>query len=223
MQKLKISPRTTQVLKNFSSINPSIHVKPGKVLSTISAGKTIMARANVEEDFESEFAIYDISRFLAALSLFKEPELSIDSKHAVISEGGKKMNYVFSSPATVISAPDKNITLPSEDAVFKLTNDTMNDVNKVVSVLRLPHVVVTGDKGKITIGAADVANPTTDSFATEVGETNKKFSLVFKAENIKIMPADYDVAICARGISRFKAEDLTYFIAVEDKLSKFEG
>ena len=51
MQKLKISPRTTQVLKNFSSINPSIHVKPGKVLSTISAGKTIMARANVEEDF----------------------------------------------------------------------------------------------------------------------------------------------------------------------------
>jgi hypothetical protein len=223
MQKLKLSARTTQVLKNFSAINPSIHVKPGKVLSTISAGKTIMARADVEEEFESEFAIYDISRFLAALSLFKDPELTIDDKQAVISEGSKKMKYVFSDPKTVVSAPDKTISLPSEDAVFKLNNDVMTDVNKVVSVLRLPHVVVTGSNGKITIGAADVGNPTTDDFATEVGETNKDFSLVFKAENIKIMPADYDVAICARGISRFKAQDVTYFIAVEDKLSKFEG
>jgi len=223
MQKLKLSQRTVQILKNFSTINLSVHVKPGKTLSTISSGKTIMARASVEEEFQNEFAIYDISRFLAALSLFKDPELEIDNTHAVISEGLKKMKYVFSDPKAIMSAPDKNISLPSEDAVFKLTNDTMTDVNKVVSVLRLPHVVVTGERGKISIGAADVSNPTTDNFASEVGETNKSFSLVFKAENIKIMPMDYDVTICARGISRFKAKDVTYFIAVEDKLSKFGG
>lgn len=223
MQKLKLSNRTIQVLKNFSAINPSLRVKPGNTISTISTGKTIMAKATVAEEFDTEFAIYDISRFLSALSLFKEPELTIEKTHTVISEGSKKMKYVFAELDVVQAAPDKNINLPSEDAVFKLTNDTMNDVNKVVSVLRLPHVVVSGENGKIKIGAADVANPTTDNFASEVGETNKNFSLVFKAENIKIMPADYDVAICARGISRFKAEDVTYFIAVEDKLSKFEG
>jgi hypothetical protein len=222
MQKLKLSNRTIQILKNFSSINPSLKIKPGNVISTISTGKTIMAKATVSEEFNTEFAIYDISRFLSALSLFKEPELTIENTHAVISEGSKKMKYVFADPDVVTAAPDKNINLPSEDAVFKLTNDTMNDVNKVVSVLRLPHVIVFGENGKIMFGASDVANPTTDNFATEVGETNKNFSLVFKAENIKIMPADYDVAICARGISRFKSEDITYFIAVEDKLSKFE-
>jgi hypothetical protein len=133
------------------------------------------------------------------------------------------MKYVFAELDVVEAAPDKNISLPSEDAVFKLTNDTMNDVSKVVSVLRLPHIVVSGENGKIKIGAADVANPTTDNFATVVGETDKNFSLVFKAENIKIMPADYDVVISAQGVSRFKTDDITYFIAVEAKLSKFGG
>lgn len=223
MQKLKLSNRTIQILKNFSAINLSLRVKPGSVVSTISTSKTIMAKANVSEQFDSEFAIYDISRFLSALSLFKDPELAIEEKCAVISEGSKKMKYVFAELEVVTAAPDKTINLPSEDAVFSLSNQVMNDVNKVVSVLRLPHIVVTGANGKITIGAADVANPTTDTFATEVGETDKNFTLVFKAENIKIMPADYEVAICARGISRFKTDDITYYIAVEDKLSKFEG
>lgn len=223
MQKLKLTTRTIQILKNFSVINPSIKVKPGNVISTIAPGKTIMARATVEENFETEFAVYEIPRFLSALSLFKDPELILNDKAATIVEGSKKMKYVFADPSVVAAAPDKQVNLPTEDASFRLTNEVMNDVNKVVSVLRLPHIVVTGADGKITIGAADVANPSTDNYAAEVGETDKDFTLVFKAENIKIMPADYDVVISSKGISRFDAENLTYYIAVEDKLSKFGG
>lgn len=223
MQKLKLSTNTIQILKNFSAINPSLRIKPGSTLSTISSSKSILARAKVEETFENDMAIYDISRFLSALSLFKDPDLAIDGTHALITEGGKKMKYTFAELTVVEAAPDKNISMPTEDATFKLTNDVMNDINKVVSVLRLPHVVVTGSDGKIRIGAADIANPTTDNFAIDVGETDKNFSLVFKAENLKIMPQDYDVAIHARGISRFETENLTYFIAVEGNLSKFEG
>lgn len=222
MQKLKLSTRTIQILKNFSSINPSVHIKPGKFISTISPSKSIMARAEIEEEFETEFAIYDISRFLSALSLFKEPEVTIGKGQATISEGKKKMNYTFADPKTVISPPDKKINMPSEDVQFKLSNDVMSDVSKVVAVLRLPEIVVQSNGNKITIGTSDSKNTTSDTFAVEVGETNKDFKFFFKAENIKIMPSDYDVTISSKGISKFETKDLTYFIAVEQN-SKFEG
>ena len=222
MQKLTLSTRTLQILKNFSTINPSIHIRPGKLITTVSASKSIMARAEVEEEFETEFAIYDISRFLSALSLFKEPELTIESNYATITEGRKKMNYTFADPKTVISTDKKNLKLPNEHVQFKLENDTMNDLMKVVSVLRLPEIVVQSVGNKIVIGTSDSKNSTSDTFATEVGETDKNFKFIFKAENIKILPGDYDVAISTGGISSFSTENLTYFIAVEQN-SKFEG
>ena len=54
MQKLKLSQRTIQIFKNFSSINPSVHIKPGKTIATISSSKSIMAKAVIEEEFETE-------------------------------------------------------------------------------------------------------------------------------------------------------------------------
>lgn len=47
---MKLDTRTTQILKNFASINPSIMFKPGNRLATISAGKTVMARANITQE-----------------------------------------------------------------------------------------------------------------------------------------------------------------------------
>ena len=132
------------------------------------------------------------------------------------------MNYVFADPKTIISPPDKQIVMPSKDVEFRLTNDVMSDVNKIVSVLRLPEILVQSSGNKITIGTSDSKNSTSDNFAVEVGETDKKFRFIFKSENIKIMPGDYDVIISAKGISQFNTTDLTYFIAVESN-SNFEA
>ena len=52
MSKMIISPRTIQLLKNFSTINQSLVVKPGGVLSTMSPGRTVLAYARIDEDFE---------------------------------------------------------------------------------------------------------------------------------------------------------------------------
>jgi hypothetical protein len=42
---MKINNKTLNILKNFATINPSIIVKPGNTLKTISSSKTILARA----------------------------------------------------------------------------------------------------------------------------------------------------------------------------------
>jgi len=50
---MKISKRTIAILNNFSTINQSIIIKPGKKIETISNVKDTFARANVEEEFSS--------------------------------------------------------------------------------------------------------------------------------------------------------------------------
>ena len=58
---MNLSENTVSVLKNYSTINQNLLIKPGKVLTTMSAMKNIVSRAEVEEDFPREMAIYDLN------------------------------------------------------------------------------------------------------------------------------------------------------------------
>jgi len=72
---MKLSEDTINVLKNFSTINQSLQVKPGNVLKTISPLKTVFVEATVTETFPKEAAVYDLNKLLAKVSLYKEAEL----------------------------------------------------------------------------------------------------------------------------------------------------
>jgi len=48
-----------------------------------------------------------------------------------------------------------------------------------------------------------------------IGETDKTFNAVFKAENLRIIPGEYDVKVSSKGISHFKGKEAEYWIAVE--------
>ena len=67
---MKFDATTTQILKNFSSINPSIQFKKGNRLATISSNKTVLARASLSQEIPADFAIYDLPRFLESILLF---------------------------------------------------------------------------------------------------------------------------------------------------------
>ena len=75
---MKISDNTIGILRNFSDINANILFKPGKTLSTMSTMKNIMAQADVEEEFESEFGVYDLPEFLRAIDSFQQPVLKFN-------------------------------------------------------------------------------------------------------------------------------------------------
>ena len=73
---MKLSSDTITVLKNFSTINQNLQIGKGSSISTMSAMKNIVAKAEVKEKFVREFAIYDLNEFLSALSLFEKPDLT---------------------------------------------------------------------------------------------------------------------------------------------------
>ena len=58
---VSISNDTLSVLRNFSSINPNVVLKPGQEVKTISEAKNILAVADIAEDFPTEMGIYDLN------------------------------------------------------------------------------------------------------------------------------------------------------------------
>jgi len=212
---MKISTNTVNVLKNFAKINPSIVIAEGNVLKTISPSKTIMAKAKVETEFDKRFAIYNLDRFLSTLSLFADPDLKFGDKSVVISDSNKKSQYTYADESTVTKAPEKEIKLPSVDVTFALTNDNLKDVEKAAGVLALPEIAVVGDGTTVSLQAIDTKNPSGDVYSIGIGTTDKVFKAIFKSENIKIIPGDYQVSISSAGISNFSGKEVDYWIAVE--------
>ena len=123
---MRLSTETTSVLKNFSTINQNLVVKAGSNISTMSAMKNIVAKAEVKEDFPSNFAIYDLNEFLSALSLFNNVDLQFDKDFVILSNYGAapelrsfgpNLKYWFSDPS-VVTTPSKEISMPSEELSF---------------------------------------------------------------------------------------------------------
>lgn len=218
---MKISENTINILKNFATINPSLVVKSGNVLSTISPQKTIFAKATIQENFPKNFAVYELSKFLGALSLFKEPELEFFDDHMKISENKKSIRYVYTDPSMVIAPPEKEVQLPSVDVSFNLTSDDLAKVQRALSILKVPEMSITGEDGTIYVKAINNKVSSSDSFSIAVGVTDKAFNMIFKAENLKMMNSDYEVSVSSKGISQFKSDTAIYWVATESQ-SKYE-
>jgi LysM repeat protein len=212
---MKISSNTVNILKNFAKINPSILVQEGNTLKTMSPTKTIMAKATVDTKFPKRFAIYNLDRFISTASLFNDPNFDFGEKTVTIKEGEKKTDYVYADENTIIKIPDREINLPSVDVKVTLTNEHLKEVEKAGGVLGLPEILIVGDGSNVYLQTADSKNPSGDVYSVKIGDTSKTFKAIFKTENIKIIPGDYEVSISAKGISHFSGKDAEYWVAVE--------
>ena len=215
---MNLTDKTLTILKNFAGINNSILVKQGNQLRTISVAKNILAEAEIEEDFPREFAIYDLNQFLNGLGLHQDPDLDFSpDSYLTIREGKRRVKYFYADPNVIISPPEKEITLPSEDVHFQLDSSALEKLLKAAAVYQLPDLSAVGGDGVVKLVVRDKKNDTSNEFAVVVGETDKIFSFNFKVENIKIIPGAYDVIVSSKLLSKFTntQHDLKYFIALE--------
>tara|TARA_Y100000592_G_C5444166_1_gene305045 strand:+ start:894 stop:1586 length:693 start_codon:yes stop_codon:yes gene_type:complete len=217
---IALSQRTLDILKNFSTINSNILVKPGNKLVTISPVKNVMSEAIVEEDFDVEFGIWDLSKFLGTVSLFAKPEFEFHDKHVVIRDEKKKseVTYHYSEPR-LLTTVNKEINMPESVVDCTITQDILNDILKASSVLQVNDIAIRSNGDSLEIVALDKADTTSNNYSIELGDlpSQDDFTFYFKAENLKMLPGDYDVKITDKVISQFKKvnDELTYWIALE--------
>lgn len=220
---MKLSNETLAVLKNFSAINQGIQFKKGTKLTTVSAGKTVLAQATLKDEFPQDFCVYDLNQFLSVHSLHKDSELSFDDSNVIFKSGRSSTKYRKTAKEMIVTPPEKEISLPSVDVSFTLTEEDYANIMKVASVLGSPHIAVESDGEFVQLAAFDSLDDSAHTNSIQVGQGDgKKYKIVFKTENIKLIPGSYSAEISFKGIGHFKntKDAIEYWIAFEAKETK---
>ena len=220
---MKFSERTLTILKSFSTINRSILMKEGNVLKTVTPEKTLVATAEIPDQIPAQACIYDLSRFLSILGLYKDPDVEFHDKYFMIKDGKQRTKYVFADISMIHAAPEKEIKIPSADVVVNVSWNDLQSVIKAAGVLQFTEVAFVGEAGKIYLKAINSAQENSDDYGVEIGETSDEFKIIIKTDNLKLLPQDYQVTLCAKGISEFKGEGVTYFVAIDTKSTYKKG
>ena len=212
-----LSAETVSILKNLSTINQSVLIKPGKQLNSMSVMKNILVKADIQEEFEKVVAIYDLNQFLNCLSLIPGAELTLGDNSITIGDGKKSIDYRYSDPSVITAPPEKELTLPSEDVCVVLTEDNLEAVKKAAAVLQIPDVSLIGDGERIFLTVRDKKNTGSNSYRVDVGETADVFQFNMKVENLKLIGGDYDVIISAKNLAYFTnhGRPVSYYVAME--------
>jgi len=166
---MKLSDNTISVLKNFASINQNLMIKEGNSLLTMSAMKNIVAKADVEETFTKEVAIYDLNEFLASLSLFSSPVLDFSDNYVTISEENSPKNSLkyFYSDSSVVTSPSKTITMPSSEVTFELGSDALGKLQRAANVIGAPDLVLSNSSGVSSLEVKDKKNDTANTYSLD--------------------------------------------------------
>jgi hypothetical protein len=222
---MKLSEHTVEVLKNFATINQNLVIKEGNELTTMSAMKNIVAKAKVEESFEKEVAIYDLNEFLASISLFTSPILDFNEGFVTIKEENNPKNslkYFYSDPS-VVTSPNKTITMPSKEVSFKLNGENLNKLKRAAGVIQAPDLVLEKKNTDVFLTVKDKKNDTANTFSIDVDTIadGSDFKFFFKVENLKLMDGDYEVDISSKNISHLASsnKDVEYWVALEPESS----
>jgi len=222
---MKLSDHTVDVLKNFATINQNLVIKQGSTLTTMSAMKNIVAKAEVEESFDKEVAIYDLNEFLASISLFSSPVLEFNDGFVTIKEENSPKNslkYFYSDPS-VVTSPNKTITMPSKEVSFTLNGDNLTKLKRAAGVIGAPDLVLEKKNTDVFLTVKDKKNDTANTFSIDVDTVadGSDFKFFFKVENLKLMDGDYEVDISSKNISHLASsnKDVEYWVALEPESS----
>lgn len=216
---MQINKQTLAVLKNFSTINTNLVVKVGKNISTVSASKDILATYSGELDFSKQISIFNLNELLGVVSAFNSPEIGLDDKFMIISEGTQKVKYVYADESNLSVPPEKKLVMPAPEVKFILTSECLSRIRRMSGVLSADVMSIIGNGKNIIARVMSSTDPTGNTFDVDLDkETTDTFNILFKVEKLKMLDGlDYEVEISSKKISRFICSnpDLVYWIAVE--------
>ena len=217
---VSISNDTLSVLRNFSSINPNVVLKPGQEVKTISEAKNILAVADIAEDFPTEMGIYDLNEFLSVVNLVNDPQLNFGDNHVDVVGGNSKVKYFFSD-SSILTTPQKDITMPDCEVTVSFTDDILSQIRKAASALGHSEMSITATDEGVNIKVFDSKDSSANIYniqlANDGGYKEGQFEFVININNLKLLDGDYEVNISSKLISEWKntTKPVRYYIALE--------
>lgn len=220
---MKLSPDTIKILRNFSDINSTIFIRKGNSLVTVDAQRRIVADASIKEEIPTDFAIYDLNRFLGVTSLLDNPDLDFKTDKVIVKSNNRSIMYRYADPSVVQDATPTRKKIPTvfneNDIIQKMTlsEEDLKSLRQAASLMGLTHVSFIGKNNSVEIVAQDPSNDSSDTFILKVsGETSSELTCNMLFENLRILPDSYDVEVSPK-IAHFTGKNtgVHYWIVME--------
>lgn len=193
---------TLTVLKNFSSINKSIRITTGNVLTIFNSSVPLYARATVPDTFPKTFSIYDLNQWLATLSLFDDPDIAFEDKQMVINGGRMHAKYRYSAAAVTADQPTQDINIPETIFSFKMPREQLQEVLKATSVLGLKELEfsINGLRAFNSNAKGEAIDNEYTSAIEDVQYEDESLlqTVKIKVDALRLLPLDYKVSINSR-------------------------
>lgn len=219
---MKLTNDTLKILSNFAVIQANFKALPNKPILTMNDTRTLLARATLDNPFDSEMRVYDLNEFLAVHNFMNDPELVFSDDSVRIKDANSAVEYQFCYDK-IMTYPDKEINdaaFDNHESEFTLQKDKLAALKKMAAILKINCITIHCD-GKDIVGK--IVNPKTKTHEYSVllseGSGNGiEYSFVFLISNLKILDGDYEICIKKEGISRWSNSDinLQYYIALEN-------
>lgn len=224
---MKLSNETLKLLENYSKINPSMLFQEGQIIRTVDSDKTMLASAQIKEEFPKDFAIYDLPKFIKVVGMFDNAEIDVgdeETNYCTISykegeNGGQTSDVVYMyASKEAIEYTEKDIVMPETEINFDLDKDTLEKINRAAMTMALDNVIITPvDENNVLVTVSNIDNPSADSFSIKVKADLdiSDFYVVFEYQKImNLLPRKYSVGISSKQISHFSADDVQYWVAI---------
>lgn len=221
---VQISKETLEILKVMASINNSIKILAGNVLKTISPNGSVIMETEIAETFPQDFAIYELNRLLAVLNLnnMKDAVLEFSDDKKIVIRAGKVAIDFFFANEEFVSHPGKTVQLPSVDLSVELTQENIDDFVKGAAALGHKILAFRAENGVVKLVATTPEIDTSNNMEIELPAVDGAEAPIdgeykIKLEYVKLIPGDYLIQICSRGIMRLehKTRKVVSFIGLE--------
>lgn len=203
-----------EVLKNFVNINNSIIIEPGDIIRTTSPTNTFYAEAKVNYQFPKEATIFDLSQFLAAISIFKDPVVDWQEQCLIVSEKDKssKITIRYHNKEKLNVVKQRLEFIPT-DIEAHISKEGFSHIIKAIAVMKVQKLAFVGDEKTLTVVGSDPSNNKQELFSAVVGTTAKKFKAIIDVEKLKFIAAAYKISI-TEGVIKFETEDSSILYAM---------
>ena len=209
---MKISNNTLNILKWLSTINSGIKIDVGNKLYSKFEANSMCAMVEVDETFPNQFITANLSKFLAIVDLFEDPDFEFTDEYVKISSSnGKNKVLYYQSRPELVTQPNKVPKVQTDIALsFQLSSDNLKKLFKACSVMNVSDIKLTAKDGNITMSIMNKSVKTGDTFDVVIGEcdANLDVSYFYKKQNLKLI-ADYsyNVEVYPVGLTKFSCSD----------------
>ena len=219
----KLSKKTLDLLKNFSAINASLYMEAGNTLWTISPSGTLCVVAKIDETIDAKFGIFDLPKFLGAISLFNNPEFEFEDKYVTISGHDNSSVKFYYCELKLIEKIVKNYNkipkLKNVKYEFDITSRQIADLHRMANILELENLAIEAKDDGVNIKVFDKTNKSANMFniykADGTVNDDETTQILTLSEYLKdIYPGDYSVSVSdTMTCWKHKNMDIQYIIA----------